>query len=104
MQTLKLSICAALTAASTLAFAYEPETTREQRMSNALDRYHDSRNPNPGPAARTEESIKRGVGKTGHAIKHGAQKAGHAVSRGAHKAGDALRNTGERIEDKVKSK
>jgi hypothetical protein len=70
-------------------------------MNEALDKYHDSRNAQPGPAARTEESIKRGAHKAGQAIKHGAKKVGHAVGTGIHKTGEAIHHTGEKLEDKT---
>jgi hypothetical protein len=106
MKAITLIMGAALISASSLVVAAEisPDTTREQRMNEALDRYHDSRNAQPGPAARTEESIKRGAHRTGEAIEHGAKKVGHAVSRGVHKTGKAIHRTGEKIEDKTSTK
>ncbi len=109
MKHLKSALFAALSAAllgvsamSTAATA-EPESMREQRMSDALDNYHSNaaQNPSPGPFARAEESAKRGLKKTGHAIKHGAQKAGEAIETGAHKTGQAIHRTGEKIEEKT---
>lgn len=104
MNPLKFSLLCAVLGASGLASAAEPlaDSTREQRMSDALDRYHDSRNANPGPAARAEESVKRGMHKTGDAIKHGAHKAADGVKRGAHKTGEAMHRAGEKIEGKDK--
>jgi len=106
MKSLRLTLLAMLLGASGIALAAEAQTdtTREQRMSEALDRYHDTRNANPGPAARTEESMKRGMGKTGHAIKRGAHKAADAVKRGAHKTGEAMHRAGEKIEGKTPDK
>ncbi len=60
-----------------------------------------SKNPNPGPVARAEETTKRVATNTGHAIKNGAKKAGHAVGTGAKKTGDAISRTGEKVQDKT---
>jgi hypothetical protein len=102
MKPIKLVLLCTLLGVSGLASAAEPQadTTREQRMSEALDKYHDSRNANPGPAARAEESIKRGASKTGHAIKRGAHKTADAVKHGAHKTGEAMHRVGEKIKGK----
>jgi hypothetical protein len=104
MNSIKLVLLGAVLGMSGFASAEVPQsdTTREQRMSEALDKYHDSRNANPGPAARTEESIKRGAHKTGHAINRGAHKAADAVKHGAHKTGEAMHRVGEKIEGKDK--
>lgn len=106
MKAITLVMTAALVAASGLVAAAEiaPGSTREQRMSDALDRYHDGRNAQPGPAARTEESMKRGAHKTGEAIEHGARKMGHAIGTGVHKTGEAFHNAGEKLEDKTAPK
>ena len=106
MKAITLVMTAALVAASGLVAAAEiaPGATREQRMNDALDRYHDSRNAQPGPAARTEESMKRGAHKTGEAIEHGAKKVGHAIGTGVHKTGEAIHNAGEKLEDKTAPK
>ena len=102
MKAITLIIASTLVAASGLAAAaVDPDAAREQRMNEALDKYHDSRNAQPGPAARTEESIKRGAHKAGQAIKHGANKVGHAVGTGMHKTGEAIHHTGEKLEDKT---
>lgn len=97
------SLVIAASAASGMAVAQTTDTTdsaRQQRMDNALDNYRSGRTGaardttdtrGMGPAARTEESIKRGARKTGHAIKSGAEKAGHAVAQGARKTGDAIK-------------
>jgi hypothetical protein len=106
MKSPTLAVFAALMAASTLTLASESDAqaARDQRMNDALDRAHDIRNRDSGPAARTENSVKRGVTKTGHAITHTAHKVGHTISTGAHKTGEAIHNTGERIEDQVDRK
>ena len=106
MTHLKPALFAALLGVSAVSMAatVEYESTREQRMSDALDSYHSgaARNPSPGPVARAEESVKHGLKKTGQAMEHGAQKTGHAIEKGAHKTGEAIRRTGEKIEDKTK--
>jgi hypothetical protein len=106
MKAITFVMTAALVAASGLVAAAEmaPDAAREQRMNDALDRYHDSRNAQPGPAARSEESIKRGAHKTGEAIEHGARKVGHAIGTGVHKTGEAIHNAGEKLEDKTAPK
>ncbi|HEY8707207.1 MAG TPA: hypothetical protein VIM34_04340 [Burkholderiaceae bacterium] len=100
MKTYKLALLAALLGACGLASAAEPgsDAAREQRMNETLARYHDSRNPSPGPAARTEESVKTGMSRTGHAIKRGARKVGHAVRHGAHETGEAIHHVGQKME------
>lgn len=105
MKPIKLVLLSALLGASGIAFAAEvsSDAGRDQRMSEALDKYHDSRNANPGPAARTEESVKRGVSNTGHAIKHGAHKVAHAVKHGAHETGEAMHHVGEKMKGKDKT-
>ncbi len=110
MKTLKISLLAAALVASSigassLAFAADmgSDSARDQRMSEALDRYHDSRNPSPGPAARAEESMKRGAHRTGEAIKHGAHRTGEAIKHGAHKTGEAAHRMGEKMEGKPKT-
>ncbi len=67
-------------------------------------RAEDDRNPNPGPAARTENAIKRGAHRAGTAVKHGAETVGHAVKKGVHKTGDALDRGEDKAEDAVKPK
>jgi hypothetical protein len=122
MQTIKFtkSTLAALllgVAASGAALAADPdgEAARQQRMEEALANYRDQqtgaatrpddyRNPNPGPAARAEASIKRGAHRTGQAIRHGAEKAGHAVGTGARKTGEAIGRVGEKLQDASKPK
>ncbi len=99
MNRLPLTLLAALFGvASTAALAADPDadTTRQERMDQA---YEDYRNPNPGPAARAENAVKRGAHKTGEAIKQGAQKAGHAVGKGVRKTGEAIGRGGEKLED-----
>ena len=89
---------AASSVASTATFAADgaSEEGRRDRMDKA---YEDYRNPNPGPAARAESSIKRGVHKTGSAIKHGAEEVGHAVGTGVRKTGEAVGRGGEKLQD-----
>ena len=100
MNRSKLVLIAALFGvASTAALAADPasESTRGERMNQA---YEDYRNPQPGPAARAEGSIKRGAQKTGDAVKRGAKKVGHAVGKGVRKTGEAIGRGGEKMEDK----
>lgn len=100
MNRIPLTLIAALLvgASSTAALAADPgsEAARQQRMEQA---YEDYRNPQPGPAARAESSMKRGAHRAGSAIKHGAQKVGHAVGKGVRKTGQAIRSGGEKLED-----
>src|SRR5487761_2424697 len=105
MKTYKLALLAALLGACGLASAADPgsDAAREQRMNETLARYHDRRDPSPGPAARTEESVKGGMSRTGHAIKRGARKVGHAVRHGARETGEAIHHVGRKIEGKDKN-
>jgi hypothetical protein len=96
MNTFKFAFGAVLLASSLVAVAAESptDTSREQRMDDALQRYRDAHpDTGAGPVARAEESMKRGLRKTGQAIKHGAQATGHAVKHGAHKVGQAIHPT-----------
>ncbi len=106
MKAFNLVMATVLIAASSLVAAAEiaPGVAREQRMNDALDQYHDGRNAQPGPGARTEESLKRGAARTGEAIKHGAKKVGHAMGTGVHKTGEAIHRAGEKLEDKTSAK
>lgn len=102
MNQIKLTLIATLFgAASTIAFAAGPgsEAARRDRMDQAYQSYQDDRNPNPGPAARAENSIKRGAHKAGAAIKRGAHKVGDAVGKGVRKTGEAIGRGGEKLED-----
>ncbi|GHD03035.1 hypothetical protein GCM10007320_62760 [Pseudorhodoferax aquiterrae] len=133
--TRKLGLIAATTIAlaGLLPAAQAQDTTREQRMDQALQNYRnangatssadtqtpayrsaDPRNPQPGPAARAEQNIKegahnagnaikRGAHRTGEAIKHGAQRTGEAVGTGMERSGDAIRRGGEKLKDKSAS-
>ncbi|RCW69147.1 hypothetical protein [Pseudorhodoferax soli] len=128
-----------LVAATTIALAgllpaaHAQDTTREQRMDQALQNYRgantapatrdapapayrsaDPRNPQPGPAARAEQNIKegahnagaavkRGARRTGEAIKHGAERTGEAVGNGMERSGAAIRRGGEKLKDKSAS-
>lgn len=98
------SLVIAAAAASGMAVAQTTDTTdsaRQQRMDDALQSYRSggrtgtardtSDTAGMGPAARTEESIKRGARKTGHAVAEGARKTGHAVAQGARKTGHAIK-------------
>lgn len=113
IQSFKFVIVAAALAASSVAMAQDNTPSREQRMDDALQTYRSgtAQNPQPGPAARAEESMKRGAHRTGNAIKHGAhrtgeaikhgaQRAGDAVGTGMEKSGDAVRRGGEKLKDK----
>ena len=86
------------------------ETTREQRMDQAMKDYQSKprdtttrhttesrRDAGAGPMARGEESVKRGARRAGAAIKSGAHKTGKAIQRGVTKAKNAIRRTGERM-------
>lgn len=95
----RATIAALLGACTSLAMAAaDPasEAARRERMDRA---YQDSRNPNPGPAARAETSVKRGAHDTGQAIKHGARRAGHAVGKGVRKTGEAVGRGGKKLEN-----
>jgi hypothetical protein len=115
----RLVLTAALfgVAAGGAAQAADPDAdaARQQRMDEALGHYRDQqggsaarpddyRNPQPGPAARAEASIKRGAHRAGHAIRHGAEKAGHAVGKGVRKTGEAIGRGGEKLEDAARPK
>jgi len=100
-----LRICMSLLAAglSVSAIAATPDEARQQRMDDAYQDYRNSagtRADNPGPAERTENSLKRGLHRTGKAIRHGAHKTGEAIGKGVRKTGDALHRAGEKVEDK----
>ena len=101
-----ITLAAALVSLSTWAVAADPgyDAAREQRMNEALENYRDSRNPSPGPAARAENSIKRGAHKTGDAIERGAKKVGHAVGTGLHKTGEAIHHAGDKVRGKTTDK
>ncbi len=110
MNTLKIVTAAMLVSAAACALAAEPsttDTTRQERMDRALSDYRDAHpssstaNPNPGPAERGENAIKRGAHKTGNAIERGAKAVGHAVGTGLTKTGDALHNGGEKLHEKT---
>ena len=73
------------------------EPARRERTNQA---YEDYRNPQPGPAAGAESSMKRGAHRTGEAIEHGAKKAGHAIGKGVRKTGEAIGRGGEKLEEK----
>lgn len=96
-----------------VAHAQDNMQTREQRMDEALQNHRSaaSKNPQPGPVARAEESVKRGARnagsavkhgaqRTGEAIKHGAQRTGQAIGTGVEKAGNAMERGGEKLKDK----
>jgi hypothetical protein len=104
MNTTKLSIGLVLTMSSLVCFAANQyaDTTREQRMDEALQRYRSS-HPDPSQSAGTpsESGFKRGVRKTGAAIERGAEKAGNAVKHGLEKTGQAAHRVGDKISEKV---
>ncbi|MGC3984327.1 MAG: hypothetical protein QM777_06120 [Pseudorhodoferax sp.] len=91
------------------AQAQAQDTTREQRMDQALQNYRngnaapaardaqppayrsaDPRNPQPGPAARAEQNIKEGAHNAGAAVNRGAQRTGEAIKHGAQRTGEAV--------------
>lgn len=96
-------ITSLLALASGAALAVDPasESTRRERMDKA---YEDYRNPQPGPVARAESSIKRGAHRTGEAIENGAKKVGHAVGKGVRKTGEVIGRGGEKLEEKAAPK
>lgn len=112
MDRIKLTLVAALLGvAAGTALAAEPEsnTTRQQRMDDALQNYRSNQPSQPGRFERAENAvkrdahktgaaIKRGAHKTGEAIEHGAQKVGHAVGKGVDKTGAAIKRGGEKLE------
>ena len=101
MNSVKSALSVFLLAASAGAMAAEmsSDALRQQRMDESLQRYRDvQRNPQPGPVARAEESMKHGFHKAGAAVKHGARRSADAVKHGAHKAHAAAHRTGERSE------
>ena len=103
MKKIRFAIIAASFLASTAAFAADAQAdaARQDRMDSALQTYRDSasKNPNPGPFARAEESTKRGVRKAGSAVKRGAKKTANAVENAGVKTKAALRRTGEKLQD-----
>jgi type IV secretory pathway TrbL component len=90
---------------------------REQRMDEALQNYRNSansnssapatandprlKNPQPGPAARAEESMKRGAHRAGHAVRHGAHRTGEAIKHGAERTGDAIGRGVDKVKEKT---
>ena len=99
MNMLKTTLVAlAVGCAATAALAADPDSdqARQDRMDQA---YQDSRNVHPGPAARAESSMKRGVHRAGHAVKNGAEKVGHAIGTGMRKTGAAIDHGGEKMQD-----
>lgn len=121
MKHVKLTLLAAClglaSAASAIAADPGSEAARQERMDQALESYRstqpaesrdaqrghyhpeDARNPNPGPAARAEDSLKRGAHRAGMAVEHGARKVGHAVGKGVRKTGEAIHRGGEKLEE-----
>jgi hypothetical protein len=104
MKAINIITATVLVSAAAFAVAAEPsyDSGRQQRMDEALDHYREGQNvnPNPGPAARTENSIKRGAHRAGSAIENGAKSVGHAVGTGLRKTGDALHRGGEKLQGK----
>lgn len=102
MNRIRLTLTAVLlgvASAGTFAADASAEAARRERMDQA---YEDYRNPQPGPAARAENSMKRGAHRAGHAIRNGAEKAGHAIGKGVRKTGEAIGRGGEKLEDASK--
>ena len=100
MNRSKLALVAALVGAFS-APAFAADTSSEADRRSRMDRaYEDYRNPNPGPAARAESSVKRGASNTGAAIKSGTKKAGQAVGKGVRKTGEAIGRGGKKLEEK----
>jgi hypothetical protein len=100
MNRSRLALIAALLGTFSLtALAADPaeDAARRKRMDQA---YEDSRNPQPGPAARAENSVKRGASRAGQAVKRGAQKTGQTVGKGVRKTGEAIGRGGSKLEDK----
>ena len=100
MNRIQLALTTALLAGSSWAMAEQMSTTttRDERMDAALQDYRSKQSSDsPGPAARAEASVKRGVHKAGHAIEHGATATGHAIKKGAQKTGQAIEHVGEKI-------
>ncbi len=102
-RTTLVLLAALVGAASATAFAADPgsDAERRERMDRA---YEDYRNTNPGPAARTESSMKRGAHRAGHAIEGGAKKVGSAVGKGVRKTGEAIGRGGQKLEQKSEPK
>ena len=104
LKTTKLAIGLLLTMSSLACLAAEQytDTTREQRMDDALQRYRTSHpDPSESTGARSESGFKRGVHKTGAAIERGAERAGNAVRHGLEKTGQAAHRVGDKISEKV---
>lgn len=108
MNNFKIIAAAVLVSAAGSVFAAEPtsyDSTRQQRMDEALDHYREGQGTNstakPNLAERGANALKRGAHKTGNAIERGAKAVGHAVGTGLHKTGDALQNGGERLQEKT---
>lgn len=96
-----------ITAAGFLSLAHaqshENTAPREQRMDEALQSHRSAaaKNPQPGPVARAEESVKRGARQAGAAVKHGAQRTGEVVKYGAQRTGQALGTAAEKTGDAI---
>src|SRR5712671_4784019 len=106
LNTTKLAIGVLLTMSSLACLADQyADTTREQRMDEALERYRSS-HPDPSDSAgsRSESGFKRGVHRTGAAIERGAERAGNAVKHGLEKTGQAAHRVGDKISEKVNGK
>lgn len=85
------------------AQTYGDTAPRDQRMNEALENYRGAaaKNPQPGPAARAEESVKRGARQAGAAVKHGAQRTGEVIKYGAQKTGKAVGSAAEKAGDAI---
>jgi len=112
MNKLKIAVAVALLGIGPATLtATAAESTREQRMEEALQSYRSGsprdggsaqvdagqRDSGAGPVARTGASINRGATKAVNSIESGVRRAGNAVARGADKATGAIRRTGERM-------
>lgn len=109
IKLLGAALGAVVALSATTVFAAD-DSNRQDRMDQAYSNYrnHDA---GPGPAARTESSMKHRARETGSAMKHGAHKTGSAIKHGAkatgHAVGTGMSKTGEFIDrggDKLKSK
>jgi hypothetical protein len=117
MNALKTTLLVALVGASSLAFADAPvtDTTRDQRMDQALQDYRnhpastgtsrssraDRNTSGEGPAARAEDKIKNGAERTGHAIGNGARATGHAIGNAGRATGHAIHRGADKVTGKT---
>jgi hypothetical protein len=112
MNVLKTTLLAALVGASTMALADVPvtNTTRDQRMDQALQDYRNGSTssssstaaPKEGRWQQTKERFKSDAHNAGQEIKQTSKDAGHAVANGARKTGHAIHKGADKAVDKVK--